>query len=79
MLTVLSTVLLGVVSIVTAAFTVAATGTAPLALPKLTNMPRGARLFSDISKVSLPTLSYTTGTPAPPVSSRTRAGTSSSR
>ena len=52
-------------------------GTAPEALPKLTSMPRGLRQASEIWKVSLPTESYTTGTPWPPVISRTRATTSS--
>ena len=33
--------------------------------------------FSEAGKVSLPTLSNTSGTPSPPVSSRTRSATSS--
>jgi len=47
--------------------------TGPLALPKLTIRPKGRRQSSDCSKVSLPTESYTTFTPCPPVISFTRA------
>ena len=48
--------------------------TFPEALPKLTIRPSGFRQSSEARNVSLPTESYTTGTPAPPVISRTRAG-----
>ena len=48
-------------------------GTGPEALPKLTIRPKGIRQSSEPSKVSLPTESYTTLTPAPPVISRTRS------
>ena len=40
-------------------------------------VPNGARHSSDLSNVSLPTPSYTTGTPLPPVISFTRAAKSS--
>ena len=43
----------------------------PEALPKATIVPRRARQRREPSKVALPTESYTTGTPAPPVISRT--------
>jgi hypothetical protein len=52
-------------------------GTAPEALPNATSNPRGARQSRDAAKVALPTPSKTTRTPRPPVSSRTRAATSS--
>ena len=45
----------------------------PEALPKLTSMPRGSRQSSESRKVALPTESYTTDTPRPAVSSRTRS------
>ena len=47
-------------------------GTAPEALPKLAITPSGARQSSESMNVSLPTPSYTTGTPLPLVISRTR-------
>src|SRR5437868_5803494 len=40
-------------------------GTAPEALPKLTMSPSGERQSSESMNVSLPTPSYTTGTPLP--------------
>ncbi len=49
--------------------------TGPDEVPLLTRVPRTCRLFSEASSVSLPTESYTTGTPLPPVSSRTRSAT----
>ena len=52
-------------------------GTAPDDWPNNTSMPRMARQASDASNVRLPTPSNTTLTPAPPVSSFTRATTSS--
>ena len=52
-------------------------GTGPEALPKLTMRPSAARQSSEPSKVAFPTESYTTGTPAPPVISRTRFAKSS--
>ena len=51
--------------------------TFPEAFPKLTISPSGFRQSSEARKVSLPTESYTTGTPAPPVISRTRLAMSS--
>jgi hypothetical protein len=54
-------------------------GTGPLALPKLAIRPKGRRQSSDLSQVSLPTESYTTFTPWPPVMSFTRAAKSSVR
>ena len=51
--------------------------TGPEALPKLTISPKGFRQSSEVVKVSRPTLSYTTGTIAPPVICFTRAGMSS--
>ena len=52
-------------------------GTGPEALPKLAIRPKGCRQSSDLSQVSLPTESYTTFTPLPPVISLTRAAKSS--
>ena len=52
-------------------------GTGPEALPKLAIRPKGRRQSSDLSQVSLPTESYTTFTPLPPVISFTRAAKSS--
>ena len=51
--------------------------TGPEALPKLAINPNGRRQLRDLSKVSLPTESYTTFTPLPPVISFTRASKSS--
>ena len=51
--------------------------TAPDALPKLAIKPNGAKQSSDLSQVSLPTESYTTFTPFPPVISFTLAWKSS--
>ncbi|MNI95558.1 hypothetical protein D3C73_1538420 [compost metagenome] len=51
--------------------------TAPEALPKLTINPRGCRQSSEVSQVSAPTPSYTTGHFLPSVSSSTRLATSS--
>ncbi|MNC87970.1 hypothetical protein D3C83_37490 [compost metagenome] len=48
-------------------------GTAPEALPKLAIRPSGDRQSSESMKVSLPTPSYTTGTPLPLVISFTRS------
>src|SRR6185436_254870 len=45
--------------------------TGPEALPKVTISPRGRRQSSEPSQVALPTPSYTTGTPLPPVSALT--------
>src|ERR671918_47238 len=53
--------------------------TGPEAFPKETIRPRGDKQSREAIHVSLPTESYTTGTPAPSVSARTRLGTSSSR
>src|SRR6185503_11768018 len=47
-------------------------GTGPEALPKETTRPRGRRQSSVPSQVTLPTPSYTTGTPLLPVISLTR-------
>ena len=52
-------------------------GIGPDAVPNETTRPRRFTQLSEISKVAAPTESYTTATPAPPVSSRTRAATSS--
>ena len=52
-------------------------GTGPDALPKLAIRPKGRRQFRLPSQVSLPTESYTTFTPWPPVMSFTRATKSS--
>ena len=49
----------------------------PLDWPKRTKYPRGRRHFRLFSKVAFPTESYTTCTPAPPVSARTRSAKSS--
>ena len=51
--------------------------TLPDALPKLATRPNGLRQSSDFKNVSLPTESYTTLTPLPPVMSFTRATKSS--
>jgi len=48
------------------------------ALPKVTIMPNRLRHSIEPSKVALPTPSKTTGTPAPPVMSRTPSTKSSS-
>jgi len=50
-------------------------GTGPDAVPKQTSRPRRASESSEDAKVACPMLSNTTGTPAPPVSSRTRSAT----
>ena len=49
----------------------------PLAVPTQTIRPRRLSESSEAMKVFLPTLSNTTSTPLPPVSSFTRAATSS--
>jgi len=51
--------------------------TLPDELPKLTSSPSGFKQSSEARKVSFPTESYTTGTPTPPVISRTRFAMSS--
>ena len=51
-------------------------GTCPLAPPKSASIPRGRSEPSDASKVALPTPSYATATPTPPVASRTAAANS---
>src|SRR5262245_52844915 len=48
-------------------------GTGPDALPKLAIRPNGRRQPSEPSNVSLPTESYTTLTPLPPVIALTRS------
>ena len=67
---------LGVTMIGTASSVVSIT-TGPEVVPLLTSVPRGCRLSSEAISVSLPTESYTTGTPRPSVISRTRAAMSS--
>ena len=63
-----------------AASTPSSTGGAlPEALPKLASRPKGCSTSSERSKVSLPTESYTTFTPAPPVICLTRSTKSSLR
>ena len=52
------------------------TTTGPELVPLLTSEPRTCRLPSEAISVSCPTESKTTGTPRPPVSSRTRRGIS---
>ncbi|CKT54972.1 Uncharacterised protein [Mycobacterium tuberculosis] len=48
-------------------------GTGPEPLPNTASRPKGRRQSIEPSKVSLPTESYTTFTPLPPVISFTRA------
>ncbi len=52
-------------------------GTWPLAAPKSTIIPRGRSEASEASNVALPTPSYATSTPEPPLASRTAATRSS--